>query len=92
MAGEKGSTTSLSDEWVVRRYQNNGAPDRVSIGASIKLSRDFNSMGFEASHHTDVRPDETPDQAIARIEGPLEDRMKEFGSKVKALFGSIIGR
>lgn len=82
--------TAVSDRWKTVRYQENGAPDRVHLGASIKLSRNYNSFGFDVSHTTDVRPDETVDEAFARIETPMEPRIKVFGAKIKAFFNSMV--
>lgn len=82
--------TTLSDGWKVQRYRKNGSPDRVGISASLKLSRNYSSFGFERTHFTDVRPDETPEDALSRIEEPLDKALKEQGAKVQAYFNSLV--
>jgi hypothetical protein len=67
-------------------------PDRINFTMGFKLGGpEYSSANASVSFSSDVRPDETPDQAFARVRAFVEKKCEKEVANVESGFGRDSG-
>jgi hypothetical protein len=64
-------------------------PDRVSYSFGLKLSKNYQTLDFHISHESDVRDEETPEQAYDRVRKSVEEKVDVEYDRQKVLLDSF---